>query len=133
MPVQNKKLLQLKILFPGPVILLENNTPYVIGISFRRHKCSLACGIPDLNIRVTTVLHWIKLNNLEGVCIPPNSLFSKLFQFLFFTNYVFFTLKGLLIYIDNKENWKHSIVFVGYMLTACLIFVENAVCENWLF
>ena len=102
------------------------------------HTCGIACNIPDRHVRVSSVLQWAQLNTLEGVCIPANSRNSKVFQFLYLTNYVLYALLGLLGNIGSKANWihKNSFYFIfcaayfGYIFSIILIIVENIVHES---
>jgi hypothetical protein len=117
----------------GPVILFNKGLPYVAGVSFMRHKCGLACDIPDLNVRVSSVLGWIQLNTIEGVCISPTKFFSNLHQYLFVVHYVLFALLGLLIYIEDEGIWIETdtsfavfcLVYFGHILTLILMIAEN--------
>ncbi len=98
-----------------------------------RHKCGLACDIPDLNVRVSAVLGWIQLNTIEGVSIPPNKICSNLHQYLFVINYALFALLGLLSNMEDKGIWSQSdtsfgvfcLVYFGHIITMVLMIVEN--------
>jgi hypothetical protein len=73
----------------GPVILLENKTPFVIGVI---NSARGACEVPDISTRVSSILDWIKLNTIVGVCISDQNHDEELFYPWLYANFIVIVL-----------------------------------------
>ena len=56
------------------------------------HWCSRECNIPDVNVRVSSLLDWIKSNTLDGVCVSESSFDQNPFLLFLYFNYVMIVL-----------------------------------------
>lgn len=106
---------------PGPVIMFKNEIPMVIGVTSKGHKCRLQCNIPEINVRVSSVLDWIHYNSLNGTCISETK-FSEIPSYpLFIINYVCFILISAVVFFSNIGHLE--IVEFTFLLISLNLFV----------
>jgi hypothetical protein len=82
---------------------MENETPYIIGVISSGHGCSIYCKIPDINIRVSSLLDWIKFNTLDGVCVSASDYHNIPFLPLLYFNYVL-----IVVWVSVYLTWKNE-------------------------
>ena len=84
-------------------MLMENETPYIIGVISSGHGCSIVCKIPDINVRVSSLLEWIKFNTLDGVCVSESSFNEIPFLSLLYFNYVL-----IVLWVSVNLTWRNG-------------------------
>jgi len=101
------------VFLSGPVILFQNKVPFVIGVINSVH---LRCQVPDLHTRVSSILDWIKLNTIDGVCISNESFDEALFYPCLHANFIFIVLCIAANLIINKLKLAPKVVTATYYL-----------------
>ena len=112
----------------GPVILMENEAPYIIGVMTSAHWCSRECNIPDINVRVSSLLDWIKSNTLDGVCVSESSFDQFPFLPYLYFNYILIALWicvgfSNITWLPKEDDRAFEIIFWALLISFVIVFI----------